>query len=45
VSIGIATVVPKSGQDSKFLQVMADRELYKAKANGRNCTSFNEEDD
>ncbi len=43
VSIGIATLIPKSGKDSKVLQLLADRELYKAKANGRNCTSSNEE--
>ena len=44
VSIGIVTLVPKPGLDLKMLQIMADRELYKAKANGRNCTSFIEED-
>lgn len=44
VSIGIVTLAPKSGLDLKMLQIMADRELYKAKANGRNCTSFIEDD-
>ncbi len=44
VSIGIAELIPRSGQDSKILQLLADKELYKAKANGRNCTSYNQED-
>lgn len=44
VSIGIVTLTPKSSLDLKILQIMADRELYKAKANGRNCTSFIEDD-
>lgn len=43
VSIGIATLIPESGKNSKVLQLLADRELYKAKANGRNCTSSEEE--
>ncbi len=40
ISIGIATLVPEKGLDGKILQLMADRELYKAKANGRNQTSY-----
>ena len=44
VSIGVVTQIPKPGSDLKMLQVMADRELYKAKANGRNCTSFIEDE-
>lgn len=44
VSVGIAEMIPKVGQDSKILQLLADKELYKAKANGRNCTSCNQED-
>ncbi len=43
VSIGIATLIPESGKNSKVLQLLADRELYKAKANGRNCTSSEED--
>ena len=39
VSIGIATVSPKKNEDTKVLYLMADKELYKAKAKGRNTTS------
>ena len=45
VSIGIATRYPKTGEDEKILVVMADRELYKAKAAGRNTTSTHDEED
>ena len=45
VSIGIATRYPKAGEDEKILIVMADRELYKAKAAGRNTTSTHDEED
>ncbi len=45
VSIGVATLVPSATHDSKVLQLLADRELYKAKASGRNCTSYDEEEE
>ena len=37
VSMGIASVVPVSGQPSASLIRAADAELYRAKADGRNC--------
>ena len=43
VSIGIATMHPKKQDDPKYLKLLVDKELYKAKANGRNCTSLYEE--
>lgn len=42
VSIGIATVIPTSAMDAKLIQIIADKELYKSKANGRNQTSIEE---
>lgn len=44
VSIGIASLIPRIGDDYKIIQLIADKELYKAKAKGRNCTSYNERD-
>ncbi|XYJ08797.1 diguanylate cyclase [Telluria sp. B2] len=37
VSMGIASIVPVSGQPSASLIRSADAELYRAKADGRNC--------
>ncbi len=42
VSIGIAIVLPQKNYDPKLIQIIADKELYKAKASGRNCTSIEE---
>lgn len=44
ISIGIASLIPKAGDDYKIIQLIADKELYKAKANGRNCTSYGEQE-
>lgn len=39
VSIGIASILPSPKNDQQRLLVQADRALYDAKANGRNCYS------
>lgn len=41
ISIGIAYVTPDSGKDFTYLYEAADKALYHAKANGRNCISLN----
>ncbi len=38
VSVGASAVVPSAGQSVKELAIDADRQLYEAKASGRNCT-------
>lgn len=40
VSMGIATVIPKFNQKFSELYEAADKELYLAKKNGRNCIVF-----
>ncbi|WP_367607013.1 GGDEF domain-containing protein [Legionella sp. W05-934-2] len=40
VSIGIASILPSLNNDQQLLLIQADRALYDAKANGRNCYSI-----
>ncbi len=41
VSIGMATIMPQENDLISDLYKQADKALYHAKRNGRNCISFN----
>ncbi len=45
VSVGIASMIPLDGQDSRSLIKAADEALYYAKAAGRNCVVFRRDDE
>lgn len=45
VSVGIASLTPRNGQDSDAVIKAADESLYYAKAAGRNCVVFRRDDE
>lgn len=45
VSVGIASLTPRDGQDSVTVIKAADESLYYAKAAGRNCVVFRRDDE
>ena len=43
VSIGVASIIPSSATSFEDLMISADKALYQAKVNGKNCTTVHGE--